>query len=356
MGRQFHWMAMILMVLLQVLLVGTAKARDCVTGEAPSGYVTGTCATLAVGANDVCEGSAAPNGIWVSCDVELNGTVGASDVMGASSSGGADYVIYGTAANGLDFCCAFDDGGGANDIERFDIHLSSEDDSADFFDFSTSGAHEDFVLYVYGKDGNDTLYGPNDLGAQGWINGNRHADTLHAYDDDTAMMGGGNGDVLYGNGDDNVLFGEEPYSSIGGNDWIECGAGDDLAIGGGGADTIYGHGGEDTIDGEGGDDLLIGGDGTDILDGDSDDDVLDGGNGDNLLVGGTGENVMCGGLGNIEFEGGPDDDVMWVSTYATSVTGTDSGGTNKCGHVSHGSFLSSGGCGYILTSKPAACP
>lgn len=337
------------------LPISTAHGRDCASGEAPASYVFGTCSTVVAGGADICQASTEASGVWVDCRAHRNGTVGGAEVFGDSTVSTADYVVYGTAANGLDFCCAYDDGP-SDDVVRFDIQLSDDADDADFTDFSNSGADAGFQLYVYGMDDTDTIEGPDDLGAANYIDGNDHADTLYANDDDSIMMGGGHGDELIGNDDANKLYGDDLFGYGSGNDTIECGGGNDIAHGGGGNDTISGEGGDDEIYGEAGQDTITGGPGDDDLYGGTSPDTIGGGNGSDLLVGGPGANVLCGGTGVVELRGGVNDDVLWASQYATSVTGTDAGGTNKCGHTTHGSFLTTGSCGYVLSSKPAACP
>nr|WP_316650491.1 hypothetical protein [uncultured Gellertiella sp.] len=80
-------------------------------------------------------------------------------------------------------------------------------------------------------------------------------DTLIAI---TAVVGGGQNDVLTGDSSNNYLSGAE------GNDTIYGGGGDDTLLGGAGTNWLYGGAGNDTLIAGARDNVLDGGDGTDI--------------------------------------------------------------------------------------------
>ena len=150
----------------------------------------------------------------------IYGTNGADTIYGYDgndkiSGGDGDDIIYGESVSVTD----------ATDVPEGKITLASSDndetpsddaDDAEPVTLITIGsirvlADNDFL---YGNDGDDTLYG------------------------------GAREDTLYGGNDDDTLYG---------------GAGNDTLYGGVGDDTLYGGSGKDFLEGEGGIDVLYGG-------------------------------------------------------------------------------------------------
>jgi len=101
--------------------------------------------------------------------------------------------------------------------------------------------------------------------------------TIKGTQDDDAIVGHNEVDIIYGNGGDDSIDG------LDGNDELHGGSGNDYIDGDDGNDTIYGDEGDDDIDG---------GDGDDVIDGGSGDDTIDGDHGADLLTGGTGDDIF----------------------------------------------------------------
>ena len=94
------------------------------------------------------------------------------------------------------------------------------------------------------------------------------------------------------------------------SDTITAGDGDDIIEGGGDKDVFDGGAGNDTLIGDNfGDERLIGGDG---------DDVLIGAAGDNTLLGGDGDDRLSSAGPIMRMEGGAGDDVVEMTTGASS--------------------------------------
>jgi len=133
--------------------------------------------------------------------------------------------------------------------------------------------------------------------------------------------------------------------------YVDGGGGDDSIDGGvglGAGDTLIGGAGNDTLRGWDGDDILIGGEGNDVLTGDQGADSLDGGVGDDQLSSYGGAATLSGGDGSDLFtifdssvafggtpgidgvvidggEGGTDQDLVSLASFATGATVTFTG-------------------------------
>jgi Ca2+-binding RTX toxin-like protein len=368
---------MLAFILAQFVLVGSeAHARDCVTGEAGSGFVAMGCDAGTLGA-DICEEVDLGGGtIAAECEATRQGSANPASVIAETLSSDDGYVIFGYASSGSAFCCAFDDG--SDGVAAVSIELSSHDDEMHGEDLYNTGFFSDIQFLVLGGDGEDEIHGPEaaGTGSSGWA-GEDGDDDLYCYDD-SVCSGGGGDDTLVGNDDANYFVGDvtpycagsgaDDFSTGGGDDYIygcggadtiDAGADDDIASGGTGTNTIDGGSGLDWLYGSYDADLLIGGAGDDILEGNGGNDILRGGVDDDLLLGGDGDDFLCSGsttfFGDDIMHGGNDDDVFWAPSSNANPTGTDSGGSDLCGHSSHGSFLTSGSCSYTLTSAPSEC-
>jgi len=155
--------------------------------------------------------------------------------------------------------------------------LSDDEITGDFVEVTVIGLNpdfspildinEDYLDFMYGFEGNDTLNG--------------------GYGSDQIFGGTGN-DVIYGFGSstwpdgtntfivDDVLVFSNQGSHL---------ADDDLLYGGEGNDTIYGGNGNDTIEGDIGTNVLLGGDGNDTLTSfGSTSDIMDGEAGDDRFI------------------------------------------------------------------------
>jgi Ca2+-binding RTX toxin-like protein len=191
--------------------------------------------------------------------------------------------------------------------------------------------------YVYGGDGNDTIYGlgGNDhlFGEDGrdklygsigndWLEGGKNHDELFGGFDNDILWGGQGDDELYGEKNDDFLDGgagadrldggdgERDYASYYGSDeGVRVSLSPFLLIGGNsGGDAqgdilvniefLVGSRHDDELYGNDQANLMFGMEGNDVLVGDGGDDQLEGGDGEDVLDGGDGADYMKGGTGN----------------------------------------------------------
>ncbi|NHZ95800.1 calcium-binding protein [Massilia sp. CCM 8734] len=145
------------------------------------------------------------------------------------------------------------------------------------------------------------------------------------------------GEIFIGDERDDTIFGSslnDRYEGNGGADIMLSGEGHDTLLGGAGADGLFGMQGDDLLDGGEGDDNLKGGEGSNTLLGGAGNDwltvdyagdsLLDGGDGnDNLKAGGS----QLTGFGTVRLSGGAGDDYIQISSAASAVTVTSSGGS-----------------------------
>lgn len=364
-----------LALLWMLVFVLSAQARDCVSGEAPAGYVIGTCGGSAA-LPDLCTSTSSSMSTSVDCRADGNDGTGSSEVYLETLDSNDGYVVYGTDANALAFCCAFDEE--ELFIGSINIRLTPQDDTIDATLFRNVGPTNSQYVTIKGLAGDDTMVGPTDSNTYSFkAEGGGGSDALYSYDELSLHYGGAGNDTLYGDSDGNILHGDDAdlettgndtiYAG-GGNDQVFPGNGDDLAYGGAGADIIHAYEGDDEVYGEGGDDwltggagpdLLVGGDGNDLIQGEGGIDVLHGNAGADDLYGGSEADTLCSGTTPTGEEdalyGGSGNDVMWAPTGPSNPSGSDTSGSNTCGHTIHGAFLTSGSCSYTLTVAPTEC-
>ena len=136
-----------------------------------------------------------------------------------------------------------------------------------------------------------------------------------------------------GDGSGNVVTDIAPFDDNtavmkGGNDQYVANAGVDVLFGGTGADSLFG------------------GDDTDLLIGNEDNDRLYGENGNDTLIGGSGTDILDGGSGNDSLSGGLGNDTLDASFGADTLDGGDG--------VDTVSVASGTGSGYVINLQTAA--
>ena len=351
---------LLLAVLLQPIAARatTTAASDCASSDAPSVYPSYACDN---GGSAVCYHNDDWLGIGIEvleCDLDVNGDSYDADVIVVTSYGPTDYSAWGRDAGHNFFCCTWDliDG----DISGVIVWGSDHDDSIDLnynsgsrnLQFVGTSGYSSLTGWAIGNEGADVIHGS-------YYTNSNYAERLDGIDGDDVLYGHDGEDELdcnqfYADADSDEHHGGDQDDEICGGDGSDesyGGGGADTISGGAGADTLYGYAGDDTITGGDGSDTIYGGDGADALNGDDGQDYVDGGNNNDGVCGGA-----TGGVAGDELHGGDGDDNIWSPAIATAPSGTDSGGTNHCGHTSHGAFLTSGACTYDLTAKPANCP
>lgn len=190
----------------------------------------------------------------------------------------------------------------------------------------------DRAAYLYGGDGNDSLWLGGRDGVSGYGNGGNGNDSIMSGPGDDIMDGATGSDTaayyesadpvqaslvtnsggrsydtdayysienLAGGGADDTLYGNDATNLLTGG-WrkVLCGQ----VRGGGcvylsGNDVLYGGGGNDTLSPGSGDDMVFAGAGNDTVWGDEGNDFLAGEAGDDTLHGGPGTNTLLGGAG-----------------------------------------------------------
>ncbi len=144
---------------------------------------------------------------------------------------------------------------------------------------------------INGNNGNNNLFGINDVGLWIDLDGNFHfsdrPDTINGFNGRDTLTARNTNDLLDGGRGNDKLKGN------GGNDTLQGGSGKDNLNGGSGDDTLYGGRGNDKLQGATGNDTLYGGSGRDNL---------KGGKGDDTLTGGKGKDILTGGVGADKFD------------------------------------------------------
>lgn len=271
----------------------------------------------------------------------------AADVLTENSAEGTDAVVleYATSSYTL-----------AANFENLTINVDPPAGVNSYYGNSADNViiNNGLDAYIYGGDGNDTIYGDTHAGVDGT------AQLFGGNGNDTLIGSGQNADDLYGQAGDDVLVGSvsngpghsDIISGGTGTDMADfsnatvdltvdltttaiqnigwgpkhvfsdienftSGSGNDTITGTSGTNTIYGGGGADVLDG--GDDLtfdfLYGGTGNDQLIGNdwaSNGDGLYGGDGDDVITGKAGADWTVTGTGNdtIVFADGGDGDTI----------------------------------------------
>jgi Ca2+-binding RTX toxin-like protein len=290
---------------------------------------------------------------YYKCDLDIAGGTGPAELYAFNDSAGTPfYHVWGTDANGTDFCC-FIAVNNPDDVDsKLVVHGGAGADYIKLENYGVPGWSAGPLRVsssVNGLGGNDTIIGGSAL-YEDELDGGNNNDTIWGgpgYDhiiggaSDDELHGGTGGDYIEGFSGIDTIFGDAGNDGIDGgvgndiisggdnNDTISGGddiddiagdAGDDsiavdqfppfntstddgeVAAGGAGVDTIHGAQGADVLYGDGENDHIYGyGDADDIC-GDDDDDYLDGGQGNNDEVyGGTGTTTILGGSGTGDY-------------------------------------------------------
>ncbi|MEL7466142.1 MAG: Calx-beta domain-containing protein [Pseudomonadota bacterium] len=165
---------------------------------------------------------------------------------------------------------------------------------------------------IFGEDGDDRIFGG---AGDDFLNGGVGRDSVFAGSGDDTVQGGGGPDLIFGGSGDDSLLGED------GTDIIRGGFGDDSIAGGFSDDSLSGGFGDDEITGGEGDDIVTGGAGDDTLSGDDGDDRVTGGSGDNQIFGGVGADTLSAGFGDDLIRGGVGDDAVFGGGGSDVLTG-----------------------------------
>ena len=231
-------------------------------------------------------------------------------------------TAYVTSAPAFSLSILVDGTSGADVIDA--SYTDGDGDQVDAGDGSGPSGHEDTISAGDGNDSveagleDDIVYGG---GGSDALEGGSGNDTLYGDTDDVSPGGAaGNDSILGGSGDDGI-FGEDSANIIRGN------GGSDTISGSDGADTIRGGLGNDSIDGNDGNDLI----GANLA---SDSTTLDWGsldeNGSFAFTGASETmNVTittttngAGKTANVQSQGSPAADGLWVSSLTDPVTTT----------------------------------
>lgn len=195
-----------------------------------------------------------------------------------------------------------------------------------------------YALYVWGGDGNDTVYGyARDIslgaGDDQFFGSDRNDFPYHGM----SVTGGEGNDILHGTNMDDRFRGDETNGD--GNSITNFG--DDILYGYGGDDHLHGNEGNDQLYGGDGNDDIFGGDGNDVIYGDDGDDIINAGNGIDVVYGGDGDDQLIagltnsvlnsgnktiyGGAGNDLLRDGADDDVLHGDSGNDRILATNGG-------------------------------
>lgn len=231
-----------------------------------------------------------------------------------------DFSIWGNDEDGTKFCCTVDD----SSTYTLDSMIINGDEGEDFIYLyhaasnSELGPHtdsENLKGLVYAGGGSDKIIGSargDALDGQAnyleYLRGEGGADHIEGRD-------GGSWEYLYGGDGNDTIFGQQ------GEDKIYGGDGDDIINGGDGDDYLYGGIGNDTIDGGAGDDTIYGED-VFCLDSSDGNDDLFGRDGADTLHGCAGDDFLCSGYDTGDSEDGGDE--------TTEDTCTTVGSGNDC--------------------------
>ena len=189
------------------------------------------------------------------------------------------------------------------DVTRLAAYGTDGDDLINLSDVTPQEFSRLRSVYLYGRDGDDSLTGS---GLDDRILAGAGNDTVRGGDGNEMIFGHDGDDLLDGEAGDDRIYGgvgADQVSGGDGNDRIYGGDGNDLLRGDDGSDRVSGDSGDDTVDGGSGNDYLYGGDGNDVLSGADGNDRLYGLDGNDTLLGGAGNDVLFGGNGNDQLDG-----------------------------------------------------
>lgn len=203
----------------------------------------------------------------------------------------------------------------AASLTRIEIDGGDGDNTIDLRGITSSVFNPAIVLIVDGGNGNDTIFGSNNIASS--LSGGDGADTITGGSLNDTLRGGNGNDLLSGGNGNDSLLGQD------GLDSLVAGAGNDTVDGGASADTIDGGDGTDSLLGGSGTDSLLGGLGNDTLDGGSGNDTLDGQDGNDSLLGGSDHDSLLGSAGADNLNGEAGRDTLDGGTGADSLDGGD---------------------------------
>jgi Ca2+-binding RTX toxin-like protein len=307
--------------------VSLALAVQAGGGDATGDATTGFQHLIGSGQNDTLTGDGAANSLvgGLGVDTIISGagadTLVGGTVFGAAGQGDWAYYHLSSAVTiDLNLLGAQTSGGDASGDVLSGIQHLFGTNQADVF---TGNALANSLI---GNNGNDTIYGGNDLAG---------------------------GDMIFGDDTGNVLSGNDRLFGGGGTDTIYGGLQNDFVEGGVGADSLSGGAGTDTLSYSGSASFVnvtLGGTGVngdaqgdilaadfEVLEGSAHNDILAGDGNANTIFGGTGADSMlgnggidsvAGGLGNDTVEGGAGADILdggnsggdWVVYSGAGVT------------------------------------
>jgi len=240
-------------------MIGQAHAITCPNG-----------ANSFFNCNSVCETDPSGSPVTFICNVS-GSTSSAHATMVEDYSTSSAYEAWGDVS-GVDFCCVSD----SNAVPTFfEILGSGESDTLGFsFQSRTYNLkpHNGVAItaYAYAGEGDDTIYGSDYADAD-------YVEYLHGEDGNDTIRAYAGADYLYGEADEDLLL---------------CGEGNDHALGGDDNDDIGGGDGDDDLRGEAGQDRVKGDGGDDTIDGGTEGDILCGNGevGGDTLIDGPGDN------------------------------------------------------------------
>jgi Ca2+-binding RTX toxin-like protein len=299
---------------------------------------------------------------WVAMDLDLNGTLDATDfAIFVETPDDQPLTAADFPEDGFDFQFGTAGNDSILGVAAADLlnGLSGNDtiDGAGGDDVLWGGDGDDLLR---GGQGNDTLSSiyraANDtmLGGDGddYISGYANNSIDGGAGNDTIEVNHGTATVVASTGDDWITFrhGNNRFTYIAGtgNDTLISWSGSDtLAISDGawtlandGLWTTYSQGStslyirnfvrvigasDESLLGDGGHNSLFGGNGNDTLSGLSGADTLDGGADNDSLVGGTGNDILDGGAGTNTLAGGAGDDTYYASGPVNLFEGSNAG-------------------------------
>ena len=320
------------LALVDGLVVDLANLR--VQGEATTG---GADLVLRGAAADVVDGQAG--------DDVLSGGAGIDTLLGGD---GDDTLEGGAGADVLD-------GGGDSQTAGLEIDPAHPDSYGDTARYLSSQGAVIVNLATGGLSGGDaegdTIARVNNVSTienvtgsyfySDQLTGDARDNRLFGYGGDDVLDGGAGDDVLVGGTGVDILYGGDGDDALTGEDGadrLDGGAGADFLSGGAGADVLLGGAGIDQLSGDDADDLLYGGDDADILGGglgvdklygEAGNDQLAGGDGADLLYGGTGDDTLLGETGDDQLDGGLGNDTYGFDANSGSDRVIDASGSNR---------------------------
>lgn len=214
------------------------------------------------------------------------------DVCDAS----AEYCVFGTASNNVDFCCEY-----SVTTENKLLVIGSDNTDYIYFQYDDGSSYDldnystgfTFEGRTLGESGDDTIVGSRSTNAE-------YHDDLHGGTGVDTISGDLGDDYLQGDDGADILYGEEGEDELQGNvgaDELYGGPNNDLILGGDDSDDINAQGGDDIVYGGGGNDDIAGAAGNDTIYGEAGQDDICGDNEDDALYGGDNEDWLWGGAG-----------------------------------------------------------